>query len=146
MIGVCTKCGEMFETTEEDANTPGVLCAKCYHAERGTVRYRSCSWCHKMNPVNTGPSAPTCSNCEHRADLPMSMCDCAKCRRFEPPTDAAGVPVTVGAAVEFDEPYDGFRGGTVAELLRGIYGPVAAVEIAPGRRVDTLCRRLHVMG
>lgn len=106
---------------------------------------RSCSWCHHSNPVNTGPS-PTCSNCEHRADLPRSACDCAKCRRFEPPTDARGVLVTVGAAVEFDEPHHGFRGGRVAELLRGALGPVAAVEVEPGRTVDALCRRLHVMG
>ena len=31
MIGVCTKCCGMFETTEEDAFTPGTLCPDCYH-------------------------------------------------------------------------------------------------------------------
>lgn len=107
---------------------------------------RSCSWCHTMNQTNAGPGAPTCSECGHRADLPRSACDCARCRRFEPPSDAAGVLVTVGAAVEFTEAYQGLRGGTVAELLAGVLGPVAAVEVAPGRRVDVLCRRLHVMG
>ena len=56
-----------------------------------------------------------------------------------------GVLVTVGATVEFDEPYQGFCSGRVVELLRGVLGPVASVEIEPGRSVSTLCRRLHVM-
>lgn len=30
MIGVCSKCTAMFETTVEDAYTPGVLCYTCY--------------------------------------------------------------------------------------------------------------------
>jgi len=33
VIGVCTKCGKAFETTTEDAYTPGVLCVECYRAE-----------------------------------------------------------------------------------------------------------------
>lgn len=32
MIGVCSKCSTMFETTTEDAYTPGVLCPTCYRA------------------------------------------------------------------------------------------------------------------
>ncbi len=34
MIGVCTGCMISFDTTEEDANTPGVKCPTCYRAER----------------------------------------------------------------------------------------------------------------
>lgn len=34
MIAVCTTCGKMFETTEEEACTPGVECPSCY------VRYK----------------------------------------------------------------------------------------------------------
>lgn len=30
MIGVCTKCGGMYETTTEDADAPGRLCAPCH--------------------------------------------------------------------------------------------------------------------
>lgn len=105
----------------------------------------TCSWCSTVNSLDH-PGRLACTSCGHRADLPMSQCDCARCRRHEPPTDAIGVLVQVGAVVEFDEPYQGFHGGSVVELLRGVLGPVATVEIAPGRRVDALCRRLHVMG
>lgn len=31
MIAVCTKCHELFETTQEDAYTPGVVCPVCYN-------------------------------------------------------------------------------------------------------------------
>jgi hypothetical protein len=34
MIAVCSKCGKCWETSEEDANTPGVLCPACYHARQ----------------------------------------------------------------------------------------------------------------
>lgn len=105
---------------------------------------QSCRFCHTMNRID-GPLVPFCSQCRHRADLPMSECDCAKCRRFEPPRDITGAPVTVGAVVEFDEEYHGFTGGRVAQLTRGILGTVAAVEVEPGRRVDTFCRRLRVV-
>jgi len=30
MIAVCNTCGKMFDMTEEDANTPGVVCRDCY--------------------------------------------------------------------------------------------------------------------
>ena len=33
MIAVCTKCHTLFETTTEEAYTPGVLCVPCYRAE-----------------------------------------------------------------------------------------------------------------
>ena len=35
MIAVCTTCHKLFETTQEDAYTPGVQCAPCYREERG---------------------------------------------------------------------------------------------------------------
>ena len=37
MIAVCNACGVMFETSEEDACTPGTTCPKCYigHSNRG---------------------------------------------------------------------------------------------------------------
>jgi hypothetical protein len=88
--------------------------------------------------------APGCCNCGHRADVPMTLCDCPRCRRLEAPKDAAGRAVSVGSRVEFDELYQGFAGGVVAELLTGVLGPVAAVEVAPGRRVDCPCRRLRL--
>lgn len=31
MIATCSKCGKLFETTQEDAYTPGVTCAPCYN-------------------------------------------------------------------------------------------------------------------
>ena len=34
MIATCTQCSQMFETTEEDACTPGVLCVRCYRREQ----------------------------------------------------------------------------------------------------------------
>lgn len=34
MIGKCGKCGELFETTTEDAHTPGTQCPTCYRRER----------------------------------------------------------------------------------------------------------------
>ena len=33
MIGVCSTCRKMFETTLEDAYTPGVTCAACYASD-----------------------------------------------------------------------------------------------------------------
>lgn len=30
MIAICSKCGCSWETTEEDACTPGVVCLVCY--------------------------------------------------------------------------------------------------------------------
>jgi predicted nucleic acid-binding Zn-ribbon protein len=30
MIATCTNCGDLFETTGEDAFTPGVLCRDCF--------------------------------------------------------------------------------------------------------------------
>ena len=103
---------------------------------------RSCSWCHEMTPVTPGV-ATLCRCCEHRADVARLDCDCARCRRFEAPQDAHRRPLTVGDRVEFVEPHDGFAGGTLVEVLRGILGPVAVVEVAPGRKVDTLCRRVR---
>ena len=97
----------------------------------------TCSWCHKWT------AASTCPDCGHRTDVPRSKCDCGACRRFEPAKDEAGELIAVGDEVEFLEPYQGFTGGTVAELLRGITGPMAGVVVAPGRTVGTLCRRLR---
>lgn len=34
MIAVCNKCGKMFETTYEDACTPGVLCVECWNISK----------------------------------------------------------------------------------------------------------------
>ncbi len=34
MIGVCTRCGRGFETTVEEAYTPGCLCRDCWLASR----------------------------------------------------------------------------------------------------------------
>ena len=33
MIACCSKCGKLFETTQEEAYTPGVLCVSCYKAQ-----------------------------------------------------------------------------------------------------------------
>jgi hypothetical protein len=104
----------------------------------------SCSWCHAVNALGPGPVY--CEVCEHRGDRARLDCDCPRCRRFEDPRDAAGEPVAVGSRVLFAEPYQGFAGGVVAEVLRGVLGPVAGVEVAPGRRVDVLCRRLRLAG
>lgn len=96
-----------------------------------------CSWCDTMTAERT------CPNCEHRADLTCKGCDCVNCRHVEPPVDVSGVIIAVGDEVEFLEPYCGFTGGTVVELLRGVMGPIAGVQIEPGRTADTLCRRLR---
>jgi hypothetical protein len=103
---------------------------------------RSCSWCHTMNVLVAGQPV-SCVACEHRADLPRMDCDCPKCRRFETPRDVDNKRLIVGDAVKFLEPYQGFAGGKVAAIIRGISGPIAAVEIAPGRKVDVLCRQLR---
>jgi len=34
MIGVCTKCGQMSFTSEEDACDPNYLCIDCFRGER----------------------------------------------------------------------------------------------------------------
>ena len=31
MIGCCSKCGKLFESTAEDALAPGATCAPCYN-------------------------------------------------------------------------------------------------------------------
>ena len=107
------------------------------------TRRMSCSWCHEMNTILA--AAPTfCEKCEHRGDLARMDCDCAVCRRTDSPRDEVGKSLAVGDAVKFVEPYQGFTGGTVAELLRGVAGPIAGVRL-PGtdRTADTLCRRLR---
>lgn len=38
MIAVCTKCSKMFETNEEDACTPGVVCAECWRESEKQLR------------------------------------------------------------------------------------------------------------
>ena len=38
MIGVCSKCSRMFETSEEDACTPGTLCPDCHRKQYWTER------------------------------------------------------------------------------------------------------------
>ena len=35
MIATCSKCQQLFETTQEDAYTPGVMCAPCYREVHG---------------------------------------------------------------------------------------------------------------
>ncbi|MCE9564421.1 MAG: hypothetical protein K8U57_20480 [Planctomycetes bacterium] len=97
----------------------------------------TCSWCETMTAERD------CPNCGHRADLTLKGCDCVNCRDVRPPIDEAGNTIAVGDAVEFVEPYCGFAGGTVVELLRGVMGPIAGVQIAPNRTADTLCRRLR---
>jgi len=97
----------------------------------------TCSWC------DTPTTEQTCPNCDHRADLTRKGCDCVNCRHVQPPIDEVGTQVDVGDLVEFVEPYRGFTGGTVVELLRGVMGPIAGVQIEPGRTADTLCRRLR---
>ena len=50
----------------------------------------TCPWCHAT--VDAGPCRPAfCPDCGHRADVPRSCCDCARCsaplplaRRFDP--------------------------------------------------------------
>ncbi len=70
-------------------------------------------------------------------------CDCPRCRRFESPRDVAGTGIAPGDLVEFLEAYQGFPGGSVMAFIRGISGPIALVEIEPGRKVDVLCRQLR---
>jgi hypothetical protein len=43
----------------------------------------SCSHCHEMNLIRqqAGRCVPTaCRNCDRRADVPRSECDCKLCR------------------------------------------------------------------
>ncbi|VTR95250.1 unnamed protein product [Gemmata massiliana] len=40
----------------------------------------SCSWCGMINNVDD-PSRWWCANCCHRANAPMSECDCLMCQR-----------------------------------------------------------------
>jgi hypothetical protein len=94
-----------------------------------------------MNVVGD-KTAPQCSHCGHRADLPRMECDCARCRRFEVPKDASGRAIAAGTRVTFDEPHGAYTSGTVRDFTRGILDPVAVVEYAEGRTFDTLCRRL----
>lgn len=111
------------------------------------ITSQTCSWCNKINIVQNG--RPTfCTECEHRADVCRLDCDCGQCRRIEPPRDESGNPIAVGDTVQFVEPYQGYKVGTVVELLRGVMGPIAGVKIdvAPSRTVDTLCRRLRKAG
>jgi hypothetical protein len=103
---------------------------------------QSCSWCHAMNTLTPGHST-FCFRCEHRADLCRMDCDCPRCRRFESPPDVAGVGIALGDLVEFLEAYHGFTGGKVTAIVRGISGPIAAVEVELGRVVDMLCRQLR---
>ncbi len=105
---------------------------------------QSCSWCHAMNVLNPG-QATHCSRCEHRADVCRMDCDCPRCRRFESPRDLDGAGVAPGDLVEFLEPYHGFTGGKITAIIRGISGPIASVQIEPGRAVDMLCRQLRRM-
>ena len=45
----------------------------------GAIHTAMCSWCGESNRVYV--NAPTyCSRCSHRADRPMSACDCETCR------------------------------------------------------------------
>lgn len=101
------------------------------------ITSRTCSWCSTMT------SDWLCPECGHRADRARMDCDCGVCRRTESPKDADGFSLAVDDLVEFVEPYDGFTGGVVVELLRGVTGPMAGVRIAPGRTADTLCRRMR---
>lgn len=41
MIGRCSKCGELFETTTEDACAPGTMCPPCHGQERQADAERS---------------------------------------------------------------------------------------------------------
>lgn len=38
MIGVCGFCQKLYETTEEDACTPGSVCPKCYRTAQAVER------------------------------------------------------------------------------------------------------------
>jgi hypothetical protein len=51
---------------------------------------KSCSWCHAMNFISRERSN-ICRNCGHRADLPMSRCDCLQCTLPPPPLTAEQV-------------------------------------------------------
>lgn len=64
---------------------------------------RACSWCHSGNEIH-GLTAPLCSRCGHRADVPMSACDCERCtadaaaREQERQQDMADLLKRFGAA------------------------------------------------
>ena len=59
------------------------------------------------------------------------------------PETGTGRRLLVGDRVEFVGPYQGFTGGRVKDVFPGVNGPMAGVEVEPGRTVDTLCRRLR---
>lgn len=42
-------------------------------------RFRTCSWCHRMNEMAPDRRAVFCADCHHRADLPRMYCTCAAC-------------------------------------------------------------------
>lgn len=48
-----------------------------YEPVCGSAIRRTCSWCHTLNRLYRG-RANHCV-CGHRADLPMSECDCPAC-------------------------------------------------------------------
>jgi hypothetical protein len=47
----------------------------------------SCSWCHRTNDVS-GEGPHYCPECGHRADLPMSDCNCSQCTRSKEDREA----------------------------------------------------------
>ena len=53
MIAVCTKCSTMFETTTEDAYTPGVLCPSCYKADKADKAKRQAAQPAQPAPMLT---------------------------------------------------------------------------------------------
>jgi hypothetical protein len=63
----------------------------------GGVYRQSCSWCHALNVVGSvvrgvpvvSPTA--CRQCGHRADVPMSRCDCETCTSPQKPLTQAEV-------------------------------------------------------
>lgn len=59
MIGTCTRCSVLFETSEEDACTPGVLCRRC-HADRHGLSG------HRFNPNPPPAGSPPVSQTRPR--------------------------------------------------------------------------------
>jgi hypothetical protein len=62
---------------------PSELAMQIGDLQREKAAQRTCSWCHKVNAVTTGPSF--CTKCGHRVDVARLECNCARCQRKEEP-------------------------------------------------------------
>ena len=86
MIAVCSNCHNLFETTTEDAYTPGVLCVKCYRqfayfdamaATPGKATGKHCPFCETGRAIEHSGHVCTCTVCDvqyaNEDDLPAEV-------------------------------------------------------------------------